>query len=388
MRNLLQSKTFSTGLAMFAMFFGAGNSIFPLMIGYQAQGKAFYAIAGLLLTAVFVPFAGLIGMILFNGDYKRFFERIGRVPGYLVAALIMALIGPFGATPRCVAMSFSTLKVSFPGMSTEIFSAIACVIILAFTYRKNRILDLIGLILTPVLIGFLGFIIAKGLFFGEGTVTGEKAGWQVFLTGLQEGYNTMDLLGAFFFAPVILTAFKTKQYNEHCPMSVKQLFTSAINASYIGAFLLAATYIGFCYIASLHGEGLTINGGDELIGAIAVRIVGPSAGLIASGIVALACLTTAIALTTVFAEFLQNIILRGKISYEAALITTLLTTYLFSTMEFSGITAFLGPILQVCYPALIVLTFVNIFYRLGYIQSVKVPVFLTFLASLIGYFYL
>jgi len=73
MKNFLKSQTFVTGLAMFAMFFGAGNVIFPLTIGHLAQDKTLYGIFGLLLTAVIVPFAGLIAMMLYDGDYKQFF---------------------------------------------------------------------------------------------------------------------------------------------------------------------------------------------------------------------------------------------------------------------------------------------------------------------------
>jgi branched-chain amino acid:cation transporter, LIVCS family len=388
MTTFSKTKTLTTGLAMFAMFFGAGNSIFPLMIGYQAQDKTLFAIFGLLLSAVIVPFAGLIAMILFDGDYKTFFNRIGRVPGYLVAALIMGLLGPFGATPRCVAMSYSTLKVSFPEMSPIIFSAIACTVIFMFTFRKSRILDLIGCILTPVLVGFLAFIIVKGLLLTNTPVENANPSWQVFLIGWQEGYKTMDLLAAFFFAPVILASFKASVINKNCSTSTKNLFKSAMYASYIGAILLAITYVGFSYIASFHGSGLDMVGSDQLIGAIAVQIVGPSAGLLASVIVALACLTTAIALTTVFAEFFQNVICKGKISYEISLMITLGVTYLFSIMEFSGIATFLEPILMVCYPALIVLTFFNIMNRLGYLQTVKTPVFFTFGLSVLNYLFL
>src|ERR1700730_16757905 len=105
-----KSNTLATGLAMFSMFFGAGNIVFPLALGQIAQDKNFYAILGMLITAVGVPFLGLIAMTLFDGDYKRFFGRIGKVPGFIVAACIMGLIGPFGAIPRCIALSYSTAK--------------------------------------------------------------------------------------------------------------------------------------------------------------------------------------------------------------------------------------------------------------------------------------
>lgn len=367
---------------MFAMFFGAGNIVFPLMIGFLAQDKTMYGIFGLLLSAVIVPFAGLIAMMLYGGDYNKFFEKIGKVPGFIVAAMIVALIGPFGATPRCIAVGYSTLKANFPDLSMTLFSLAACVIIFAFTYRKNRILDMIGYVLTPALLGFLLFMIVKGIFMTSGSQTTTWTEWNVFYYGLKEGYNSMDLLGAFFFAPVILAAFKSKgDAIQDCP---KAMFSSALKSSYIGASLLAVVYVGFCFIAAFHGHGLNV-AGDELIGALAMRIVGPSAGLVTAVIVALACLTTAIALTTVFAEFLQKVICRDRISYHVALVVSLAVTYFFAILEFSGITAILGPILQVCYPALIVLTVMNILSRFGYVSRVRELVFMTFAVSLFSY---
>src|SRR5262245_48888774 len=105
-----KSSVWSTGLAMFSMFFGAGNIVFPLALGQFTQDKTFFGISGLLLTAVLVPLMGLIAMLLFEGDYRTFFQRIGKLPGFFLAVLILGLIGPFGAVPRCITMSFSTLS--------------------------------------------------------------------------------------------------------------------------------------------------------------------------------------------------------------------------------------------------------------------------------------
>ena len=120
------SKTIlSTGLAMFSMFFGAGNVVFPLDLGRVAGNMNLYAILGLLLTAVLVPFTGLFTMFLFSGDYDSFFKRIGKIPGFLVISFLMALIGPFMAIPRCITLSFSTMSMYFPGMSLFYFSLIS-----------------------------------------------------------------------------------------------------------------------------------------------------------------------------------------------------------------------------------------------------------------------
>lgn len=385
MFKIIKSKTFLAGLAMFSMFFGAGNIIFPLAIGHYSQDKTIYAIIGLLLTAVVMPFSGLIAMFLFEGDYSRFFARIGKVPGFLVALLIMLLLGPLGSTPRCIALAYSTLKISLPNLSSVSFSAFATLLIFLFSYRKNRILDLLGYFLTPILLISLGVIIFKG-FVTPGEVQDLDIGkFTLVLHGLREGYNTMDLLAAFFFSSLVLASLR-KQGDSSTANRPRRL-SLALKASLVGASLLALTYVGFSYIASFHGKSLNVSGNDELLGAIALKIMGPSAGLFVCLTVALACLTTAIALSNVFAEFLRKEIFNDKISYEASLAGSLMVTFFVSTFEFNGISNFLGPILQICYPALIVLTFLNIAYCLWKFQPVKIPVFAVFIASLIGYFY-
>lgn len=380
-----RSQTFSTGLAMFSMFFGAGNIIFPLAIGHYAQDKTFFAILGLLLTAVAMPFSGLIAMMLFDGNYNRFFGRIGKFPGFLVSLLIITLLGPLGSTPRCIALSYSTLKMTFPALSPIIFSAIACVVIFLFSFRKNRMIGLLGNFLTPLLLISLAIIIFIGIFTtGQSGQTVEGANLSIFLHGLKEGYNTMDLLAAFFFSSVILASLKIKKE----PECSQRLFYSALKSSCIGAFLLSVTYIGFSYVASLHANGLEINGNDELLGAITLKIIGPSAGLLVCATIALACLTTAIALISVFADFVCKDVFDEKISYEASLIGSLVVTFFMSTLEFNGISAFLGPILQICYPGLIILTLANIAYSLWNFKHVKIPVFFAFILSVIGYYML
>ena len=157
------TNTFATGLAMFSMFFGAGNVVFPLGLGQYAKDHNFYAILGLLITAVGVPFLGLIAVILFNGDYKKFFERIGAIPGFIVTAIILGLIGPFGAIPRCIVLSFATMKPYLPDYFTlPWFSFISCLIIFLFTIKRQSIVAILGYVLTPILLVSLAVIIIKG----------------------------------------------------------------------------------------------------------------------------------------------------------------------------------------------------------------------------------
>lgn len=386
MQHSEKSNTIATGLAMFSMFFGAGNVVFPLALGQYAQDKNFFAILGLLITAVGVPFLGLISMTLFNGNYTKFFERIGRVPGFLVSLAIMGLIGPFGAIPRCITLSFSTMQLYFPDLSLTWFSIISCIAIFFLTIKRNNILQILGYFLTPLLLGSLAIIIIKGLIVSPSAPEVDYTSTSIFLMGLFEGYKTMDLMGAFFFSSVILACLE-KDVDPTKPKNYREMIFLALKAAGIGASLLAISYIGFSYVAAFNSGSLENARPDQLAGRIAILVLGPYASVVACMAVSLACLTTAIALASVFAEFVHKDVSLNKVSYPISLLVTLAITFVVSTLDFTGIAAFLTPILQVCYPALIALSILNIAHKLHHFETVKLPVLIVFVLSLTSYFY-
>lgn len=361
------SRVFSTGLAMFSMFFGAGNVVFPLVIGQTAGDQTPFALAGLLLTAVGVPFLGLLAIILFRGNYQEFFARSGKIPGFLLAATIMLLIGPFGGLPRCIALSYSTVNLSWPALSFGVFSFLSCVLIFFCTYTKTRMLNLLGYILTPFLLLSLTVIVVMGLWTGDASLSSSLTKSQAFWHGFMEGYNTMDLLASFFFSAIIYNTLK-QQSKDASPQEERQLFLLSLKSSCIGGGLLALVYIGFSLVAAWHASSLSMNQG-EILGALTFKILGPYAGLVASATIALACLTTAIALAAVFAEFLQKVLFCNKMTYLQALILTLTAGFAVSLLEFNGIVTLLAPLLQVAYPALIIFTVFNILSRLRSIKA-------------------
>lgn len=344
------------GLAIFAMFFGAGNIIFPLALGQQSLDQLPWGLCGLLLTAVVMPFAGLLAMFRYEGQAGQFFGRIGTTPGLIMAFLTISILSPLGAAPRCIALAHSTMSISLPGIPLILFSALACLCIFLFAYRKNQLLKLIGYFLSPIKITLLAFIIFKGFMDAPEvaltSVDTSKASH--FWHGLTEGYNTMDLLAAFFFAPIIISSLSGSTQD-------KQFRRFVLKASGIGAVLLAAIYVGFGYLAYLYASQLEGIPNEKLLGTIAINVLGPHAGFIVSLTVTIACLTTAIALIAAFANFMHKEIFKGKISHLLILLFTLGVTFAITTLEFRGIANFLSPLLEVCYPVLIILTFYNLF---------------------------
>ncbi|MDN3504138.1 MAG: branched-chain amino acid transport system II carrier protein [Rhabdochlamydiaceae bacterium] len=376
----LKNRWVSNGLAMFSMFFGAGNVIFPLMVGYTVKGGVGFALLGLIITAVIVPFSGLIATTLFEGNYLSFFNRLGKVPGAFVTILVLALIGPFGGIPRCITLTYSTLSVYFTSLHLVWFTVIATGVIFLFCFKRNRILDLLGLVLTPVLIVFLLVIVIKGFISGDWNQPDVMDRYDSFIYGLQEGYFTMDLLAAFFFSSIICERLKEDRVDK---VTHKSLIRHLLKASSVGALLLGLSYIGFATVASLYSDSLASVPSDHLLGAIGHVVLGPYAGFVVCIAVALSCLTTAIALTLVSSEFLQNSIFRGKLPYIWNLVVVLVLTALVSMLEFSGIVKLLAPILNVAYPSFLLLSVLNILYKLFKFKPVKTPVLILFVVTFI-----
>lgn len=365
-----KSKTsiWATGLAMFSMFFGAGNIVFPLALGQLVQNQLIPGILGLAVTAVLVPFLGLFVILLYQGDYLNFFNRIGKIPGFFLVLMILCLIGPFGGIPRCLAFSFSTFKtLGLSWLNITTFSAISCAVIYLFTFRANKVLTLLGFVLTPLLLLALGIIVVKGFCQLPAIPVSTLSSGQAYMRGFLEGYNTMDLLGAFFFSSSILMCLRNNNGGANSKSTVK----TVAMASMIAAILLTSIYACFaCLSAGFSNQFVGIPS-HEILGSLTYKLLGPYAGLVASLAVAFACLTTEIALVVVFSEFLSSKLLRGKISYRMSLLVTLVLSFFVSMLQFEGVSAFLVPILCMCYPSLIVLCVLNIFHKMFGFKQVK-----------------
>jgi LIVCS family branched-chain amino acid:cation transporter len=211
-------------------------------------------------------------------------------------------------------------------------------------------------VLSPIKVTLLVAIVIKGFIEAPeasmvSTQTSEIAHWW---HGLTQGYNTMDLLAAFFFAPIVISSLDGLKTPQHF----------VLKASLVGAFLLSAIYVGFGYLAYLYAPYLEGVSPEQLLGTIAIKVLGPYAGLIVSLTVTIACLTTAIALIAAFSNFVHKEIVREKMGHTPILCLSLLTTFAITTLNFQGIAHFLNPILEICYPGLILLTFYNLFMPL------------------------
>ena len=368
MRYFKLPSSFPIGLAMFAMFFGAGNVVFPLFLGKYTGENIFIALLGLFITAIVVPFLGLITMLLYHGNYKEFFEKLGKRPGRFLIFLIMLLIGPLAGMPRCITLSFSTFSNTFPKTELWLFSLLSCVIIFLLAFKKQSITSVLAYFLTPFLLLCLLTIIIVGCF--SGPVSYDFSSFynvsrlDSFIVGLKEGYNTMDLLAALFFSTIVLGSLSQISRDKKTGhVDKKLLLRNAFQSSLIAMALLTLIYFGFGLIAAKNASLLATVENDALISVLAKHILGEFTSLFSNGAVSLACLTTALTLAVIFASFLKKEFLKN-ISYELSLLITVVITYFITFLGFTGIVQVIFPIIAVCYPVLIVTSIIGFSHKM------------------------
>lgn len=371
----------TAGFAMFSMFFGAGNLVFPLNLGKTAGDHYLIAFAGLFITAVIVPFCGLLAMILFAGDRKAFFAPLGKKPAFLLSFLMLLLIGPFGAIPRCITVAYGSVKVAFPSFPLALYCFLFCAVIALLIWNKSRVVEIIGIYLTPWKLSGIITLILAGLFTGTTPLATHQSFSTNFVQGTLLGYHTMDLIAAFFFSATIVAYLHehlTKQDNA-------QILTKlSLIASFIGAGILAIAYTGFVIMGARHSVLFANVRSEELLTVISGYSLGSASTIVVSLTLTVACLATATILSELFVEFLSSDVTKGRITYSQSLFITSIITFSVALLGFAQISSFLGDILAYVYPALIAFTIASIFDKLTNKQTAGV-VFWGTITILAGY---
>ncbi|WP_297631152.1 branched-chain amino acid transport system II carrier protein [uncultured Clostridium sp.] len=372
---------FIVGFALFAMFFGAGNLIFPPFLGH-AVGKDFVlAIIGFTLTGVGLPLLAIIACTKGDGTFKTMASKISPKFAIIFTAILFIAIGPMLGIPRTAATTYElTIQPIIPNIPPLLWMLIYFAINLYFVFSKSSIIDVIGKFLTPALLIILGIIIVKGVFFPIGDIMNTNY-TNVFSSSLVEGYQTMDALAALLFAAIVTTSIKSKGYEK------EELLPMVIKASLVAAIGLAIVYGGLTFIGAqtTASTAADINN-TQLLLLISKRILG-SAGTTLIGIaMGLACLTTSIGLITAGSNFFEEIS-KGKFKYKFNAITITVISIFIGSLGVDKIIKFSGPILNVLYPVAITLIFTTLFEKyLKNKRAVKLSVYVSLVFGILQVF--
>ncbi len=292
------------GFMTFALFVGAGNIIFPPMVGLQAGEQVWGAAAGFLLTAVGLPVLTVVALAKVGGGVDALSAPIGRKAGLLLATVCYLAVGPLFATPRTATVSYEVgLAPLFgdDGSALLIYSLVYFSLVIGISLYPGRLLDTVGHVLAPIKILALAALGLAVLLWPAGSAIPavESYQHQPFSNGFVNGYLTMDTLGAMVFGIVIVNAARSRGVS-----SAKLLTRYTVLAGLIAGMGLTLVYLSLFRLGSVSGELVShAQNGAEILHAYVQHTFGNMGSGFLALLIFIACLVTAVGLTCACAEF-------------------------------------------------------------------------------------
>ena len=355
---------------LFGMFFGAGNLIFPLILGAKAGKDMPLALLGMLVSAVGFPLLGIISMGISRSE--GLLDMAGRVSkgfAYFFTCALYLTIGPLFAIPRCGATSFA---VGFAPLSGEhktlfqlIFTLLFFAAVLIFSLRPSKITDTVGKWLNPIFLLLLSLLVFAVLLrpangISQVPVSEDYARGAVF-SGFLQGYDTLDVLASLAFGIIVINVIRgygVENPSDIAKSTVKSgVFSMTFMAVIYAVIALAGTE---CY--SLYADRLSnpdFTGGDAF-SVIAEHYFGRAGLVILALTVTFCCLKTAVGLVTSCSETFVEMFPKGP-KYKTYAVGFSVFSFAVSNIGLSNIISFSAPVLYLLYPLAIVLVLLNLF---------------------------
>ena len=367
------------GFAIFAMFFGSGNLVFPLQIGFADGNHWLPGFFGLLMTGIILPFLGLFVIKLHKGNYHTFFGEAGKVAGIVLPLVMLSLLGSFGVVPRCITVAHGSMMYLLPHMSTIIFNLLFCIATYICCLNDRVMMNLLGKWMSPILLISLFILIVVAFMQAPAAEVTTNAP-SAFLLGFHTGYQTMDLFAAFFFSSL---TFAQIQHLIPNGSSNRQIVLFALKPSIIAAVLLAVVYLGFVYLGAHYAFLIQHVAPESMLPTIAQYTMGNHATLLIGAALLFSCLSTAVALNNLYARYICTVLKLRDQAFYLVLLATTGVAFVISLLDFRGIALFLQPILEVSYPGLITLTLTSILFKRR--EKLKTSLFYLITALTIAY---
>lgn len=377
-----------TSLALFSMFFGAGNLIFPPSLAVQAGDNFWPAILGFLGTGALLPVLAVIAIALAGTDVRDLARRAGSVFGSVFPVLAYLSIGAFYALPRTGAVSMETAITPLFGVegvfASAVFNIVFFGVALALSWNPTTIMDTLGKFLVPALVVLLLIMIGVSItrWGAQPSTPAPEYADSPFTAGLLEGYLTMDSIAALAFAIVVISTLRSKGYQG------RELVSGTIIAGVGAGLILALIYLGLGSIGRVIPDGAQYENGAGLLADASNLTMGTAGQVIFSLVVLLACLTTAVGLITATAAYFAE---QYPGSYRTWAIIFTVWSMVFATQGLSFIMTIAAPVIGFLYPpaiALITVTLIEPAFRsrTRFTWALMLPVWTAVVLSLVETF--
>ncbi|MCI7551443.1 MAG: branched-chain amino acid transport system II carrier protein [Actinomycetaceae bacterium] len=376
-----------TGLALFAMFFGAGNLILPVMIGIEGGSSASIVTAGFVITGVALPVLAMVAAATSEEGIEGIASRIGRIPGLVFCWMAMLTTGVLYAVPRVATVSFQMSAGAIGDLSgtpgspglliyTLIFMLVTAVLVL----NPDNLMVKIGGWLTPALLVLMIALIVAALLRLTPVLDEPAEAYRStpFISGLLTGYNTLDALASLIFGTVIITSLRSRGVSPGKP-----LFRATASSGIVAGLLLAGIYLGLSQVGVRIGNADVPDGAAGISYAASLLFGAPGQWLLAV-IAILACLTTAVGLIGASTQFFQGQF--PRIPRIALLVIHVVVALAVANLGLATLMNIVVPMMYFCYPvtiAVVVASIIDIVVPGHLYHAYRIPVWTAALFGLL-----
>lgn len=347
------------GLALFAMYFGAGSLIFPPYLGMESGTLWPLGFTLFFVMDVGLAFVTMVAMINGDGSISGITGVIGKIPALVLNTAVVVCLGPLLAIPRTAATTYEmTILPIAPQVPSWLVSVVFFALTIALTIRPSRVVDIVGKFLTPLMVVALVILIVAGIAMPLGPIA-PPAIDNVVAEGVINGYQAMDVLGALGFSLVISATVTSKGYTEERERTRITAIACVIAGTMLLAIYCGLTYLGATYstleeLVNVNQASLLVSITEALLGRFGVIMLGV--------IVGLACLTTSIGLASASAEYFEGIT-GGRVKYGTVVVIIGVFSIVVSNFGLNTIISIATPILSIVYPVVICLILLSFFKK-------------------------
>jgi len=360
--NIQRKELLVTSFALFSLFFGAGNLLLPPMLGYNSGENWLWVAVGFMITAVVIPIIGILAHARLQGTLFDFGKKVS--PTFsLIYCILIYVIAVAIPSPRTAAATHEIAIHPAFGTSPLLTSSIYFALVLVFVLNRSKILNLIGKFLTPFIVIMLLAVIAIGLFYSEFT-TGSPQFNTPLVSGILEGYQTFDAIGAVVVGAVIIISLNFDNMEVSRFESKRKLIR---NSGFIAGLGLFVIYAGLIAVGAYYGSEISVDTAlsndmqrANLLRDISIKSLGEFGNTVLSVLISLACFTTAVGIIAGTADYFKGLLNNSQSVFAVTAIIGCVLGVIVGQLDFNSIVVVAIPVLLLVYPITIMLILLNV----------------------------
>ena len=341
---------------MFSIFFGAGNLIFPPIIGKQAGTNVVTTMLFFSITAIIFPILGVVAVAKSNG-LRNLANRVDPIFSIIFTIATYLAIGPALAMPRAGTLPFEiAISPYIPanvskGLILFIYTTVFFGVVYWLSLSPNKLLERISKITSPIflvliLMLFVGtFLKPIGEYMPPEPLYAKNMGLQGFL----DGYLTLDALAGLNYGLVVVYVIKQKNVLEE-----SKIAKIVISTGIFAGILLFVVYMMLAHVgASSISKFPNTSNGAEILADVMKYLYGNFGAVLLACMFTVACLNIGVGLTTSLSQYFHSMVKR--VPYKVWATIWVIWSYMLANLGLNKIMEYSVPVLLAIYPASLVL---------------------------------